>query len=137
MFGILSAGIRTVNKGIHLSSTPNIILIFIICGLKETYKTNFLPIVAQKPQEIRERSQQVRADIHQEERQIRDIRARRGQLEELASNALTLSEVIVLCDRVWAQTRNDAVDLRAYLESGAQNVVCVTLKAVLNNFWFN
>ena len=45
--------------------------------------------------------------------------------------ATTLSTVIVLCLQIWTKTRNDAVDLREYLEAGARNVVCIALKFLL------
>lgn len=114
-FGMLSAGIRTINKGI--------LFFLFICGLKETKKTNFLTIVTQKPLETRKSLQQVQADIHQKEKQIQGLRVHRDQLEERGSrDATTLSEVIVLCERILTQTRNDAVDLKNYLESGAHSM---------------
>ncbi|KAF8417932.1 hypothetical protein EV426DRAFT_350372 [Tirmania nivea] len=72
---------------------------------------------------IREEIQEAEANIHQIEGQIRGLRVRRDQLEELGSrNNTTFSEVIVLCSRIWTRIRVDAVELRGYLESGALNV---------------
>ena len=70
--------------------------------------------------------EQAQNDIDQTENKIRNVRVQRDQLIELGSReATTFSEVIVLCSKIWARTRNDAIDLKEYLEAGARSMVCI------------
>jgi len=132
--GVLSLiryGIHTIGEGLRLYAPPNLLLLP-SHELGETNKFTFRTTGRQKPQTMRERFQQVQADIHQAEGQIRGSRIQHEKLVELGDDtATTLSTVIVLCLQIWTKTRNDAVDLREYLEAGARNVVCIALKFLL------
>ncbi|KAF8439576.1 hypothetical protein BGX38DRAFT_1207577 [Terfezia claveryi] len=79
--------------------------------------------VIQQPQKIRESLQEVQADIDQKERQVKSLQVQRNQLKELGSReTINLVEAIALCLKIWTRTRNDAVDLMEYLESGERSV---------------